>query len=550
MTLRLCLSIEMTGQSAEAAWIRSYSQGRPRLELPEDLTFHGGADRARMDARAAWVRWHDEQCRALFRPEQWHWYQIFEQARADTLASAELLGISVNLSLPKALDEQSDPSVVLYRIARKCLSGQETDLDAEQAVIRKRRSIWKRLSRRIRAEDRGQELIDRLDLDTLVSRLNASRNDLDNTLAFARRIRPLVRHLTGEVKHPDEAESLEEPDAPAPDVLENAADQDETAEDFGGEQAVPEIVRRFPGYRLLTRDFDEIGPAQRWYEPSDAEALSRLDRLDRREARRLAHRLQRQLQRLRLRHWSFDQEEGSLDARRLARLVGDRPDQRVFRVESQSRVPEAAITFLVDQSGSMRGEAHQLAAQALDLAVHTLEVCGLSTEILGYTTVAGKLDHNPVAKRWRGAGSPSSPGRLNALRHIILKSSNQPWRRARRYLGLLLREDFGRENIDGESLYWAHQRLLSRPEDRRILIVLCDGVPYDQATVDANGHAFLLGHLRSVVDSIEAGPVHLLAVGTGRDVSRHYRNSVIVRKPEQIAEVLFAGIAQALELEE
>jgi len=539
----------MTRQSAEAAWIRSYARGRPSLELPEHLPRHGGADRAGMDARAAWNRWHDAQCRALFGPEQWPWYLILEQARTDTLASRELPGISLNLSLPQTLDEQSNPSVLLYRIARKCLSGQETDLEAERAEIRKRRSIWKRLSRRIRAEDRAQEMIDRLDIDTIVSRLTAGRTDLENTLLFARRIRPVVRHLTGEVKHPDEAELLEEQDAPSGDALENAADQDETAEDFGGEQAVPEIVRRFPDYRVLTTDFDEIGPAQRWYRDRDSEALQQLDRLDRRAARRLAHRLQRQLQRLRLRRWSFDQEEGLLDARRLARLVGDRPDRRVFRIESQSQVPEAAITFLVDQSGSMRGEAHQLAAQALDLAVHTLEVCGLSTEVLGYTTVAGQQDHNPVTERWRQSGSPPSPGRLNALRHIILKSSNQPWRRARRYLGLLLRADFGRENIDGESLYWAHQRLLARSEARRVLIVLCDGVPYDQVTVEANGKSLLVDHLRAVIDSIEAGPVHLLAVGTGRDVSRHYRNSVIVRKPEQIAEMLFSGIADALELE-
>jgi len=539
----------MTGQSAEAAWIRSYSRGRPSLELPEKPFLHGGAGRAGMDARAAWIRWHDAQCRALFGPEQWPWYLILEQARTDTLASDELLGISVNLSLPKALDEQSDPSVLLYRIARKCLSEQETDLDAERAVIRKRRSVWKWLSRRIRAEDRAQEMIERLDIDVLISRLAMSRSSLNETLEFARRIRPMVRHLAGEVRHLDDAERDGEEDPPSPDASDSATDQNETAEDFGGEQVPPEIVRRFLGYRVLTTDFDEIGPAQRWYQASDAEALQQLDQMDRRKARRLAHRLQRQLQRLRLRRWSFDQEEGLLDARRLARLVGDRPDQRVFRVESRSRVPEAAITFLVDQSGSMRGEAHQLAAQALDLAVHTLEVCGLSTEVLGYTTVTGKQDHNPVAERWSQSGSPPSPGRLNALRHIILKSSNQPWRRARRYLGLLLRADFGRENIDGESLHWAHQRLLARPEARRILIVLCDGVPYDQATVEANGNLLLVDHLRAVVDSIEAGPAHLLAVGTGRDVSRHYRNSVIVRKPEQIAEVLFSGIAKALELE-
>jgi len=539
----------MTEQSAEAAWIRSYARGRPSLELPEHLPLHRAADRASMDARAAWIRWHDEQCSTLFGPEQWRWYLIIEQARADTLASGELPGVSLNLSLPQALDEQSDASVLLYRIARKCLSGQGTELDAERAEIRKRRSIWTRLGRRMRAWDSGQDMIERLDLDALVSRLTESRACLDDTLEFARSIRPVVRLLAGEARHLDDAERYEEEDSPSADASDSAAAQDETTDDFGGDQAVPEIVRRFPDYRVLTTDFDEIGPAQRWYLESDSEALQQLDRLDRRAAQRLAHRLQRQLQRLRLRRWSFDQEEGLLDARRLARLVGDRPDRRVFRVESQSRVPEAAVTFLVDQSGSMRGEAHQLAAQALDLAVRTLEVCGLSTEVLGYTTVAGKQDHNPVAERWRKSGSPPCLGRLNALRHIILKSSNQPWRRARRYLGLLLRADFGRENIDGESLHWAHQRLLARPEARRILIVLCDGVPYDQATVEANGNSLLVDHLRAVIDSIEAGPVHLLAVGTGRDVSRHYRNSVIVRRPEQIAEVLFAGIAQALELE-
>lgn len=207
-------------------------------------------------------------------------------------------------------------------------------------------------------------------------------------------------------------------------------------------------------------------------------------------------------------------------------------------------MPDACVTLLVDQSGSMRGERQRMAALAIDLAVHSLEVCRVRCEVLGFTTRFGA--DNPVAQAWRKAGSPSAPGRLNALRHVVFKTPSQPWRRARPQLGLLLREAFGFENVDGEALHWAARRLAHRPEPRKILVVLSDGAPYDAATAQANGREYLEHHLRAVIAELESSPIHLVAIGTGQEVGRYYRQAVTVRRPEAVAEVLFDRLGDLL----
>jgi len=184
------------------------------------------------------------------------------------------------------------------------------------------------------------------------------------------------------------------------------------------------------------------------------------------------------------------------------------------------------------------------AALAIDLAVHVLEISGIQCEVLGFTTRYG--ENNPVERRWQRSGRSGRPGRLNALRHIIFKSARQPWRRCRPHLGLLLRDGFGHENIDGESLHWAAQRLFSLDVQRRILMVLSDGAPFDQATASANGREFLCDHLRTVVRRLDALPLHLLALGTGADVSRFYRQAVVLKDPEAVAETLFERLGDLL----
>jgi cobaltochelatase CobT len=192
----------------------------------------------------------------------------------------------------------------------------------------------------------------------------------------------------------------------------------------------------------------------------------------------------------------------------------------------------------------MRGARQQITAQAIDLAVHALEACQIRCEVLGFTTRFGAK--NPIVDQWRRMGSPIEPGRLNALRHIVYKTPNQPWRGNRHQLGLLLREGFGHENIDGEALHWAACRLMRQPQPRKILIVLSDGSPYDRSTALANGRTYLENHLREVITKIELSPIHLVALGASQDVGRFYRHALKLHQPESVAEVLFDQLAELL----
>jgi cobaltochelatase CobT len=260
--------------------------------------------------------------------------------------------------------------------------------------------------------------------------------------------------------------------------------------------------------------------------------------------RRLAHRLQRRLQAARLRRWSFEQHDGLLDSRRLARLLIPAADPAVFRRESEIPMPEACVVLLVDQSSSMRGAPRQIALLAVDLAVRALELFQVRCELLGYTTRFGA--DNPLTRDWATAGKPQAPGRLNAVRHIIYKTADQRWRRARRHVGLMLAAGFGRENIDGEALIWAASRLRMRPEPNKVLVVLSDGVPYDAATVAANGRLFLHDHLRAAIARIESGPIQLAAIGAGQHVGRYYRNALTLRDAREVAPVLLAHLGDVL----
>ena len=182
--------------------------------------------------------------------------------------------------------------------------------------------------------------------------------------------------------------------------------------------------------------------------------------------------------------------------------------------------------------------------QAIDLAVQTLEACRISCEVLGYTTVAG--EDNPVYRAWHAHGQPPSPGRLNALRHMIYKSAHDPWRRVRPSLGLMLRADFGRENLDGEALDWAARRLAALPEPRKILLVLSDASPFDAATVAVHGRGYLETHLRQVITAIDASAIQLVAIGTSHRVGYYYRQAVVLNRNESVADTLFAQLGQLL----
>ena len=299
-------------------------------------------------------------------------------------------------------------------------------------------------------------------------------------------------------------------------------------------------------YKVYTRSHDEIVPAERLAD--DGELTELRLKLDR-EVRsmhsvvaRLARKLERLLLSQQLRQWKFDLEEGALDAAKLARIVVDPLASLSFKQEQDSDFKDTVVSVLIDNSGSMRGRPIMLAALCADVLARTLERCGVKVEILGFTTQAW----NGGASRadWIAEGRRSAPGRLSDLRYIIYKAADAPWRRARRNLGLMLREDLLKENIDGEALLWAHERLLARSEGRRILMVISDGVPLDEATLSINPGSYLEQHLRNVVRWIERrSPIELVAIGIGHDVTDYYQRAVAIAGAEQLGVAMVDQLA-------
>ncbi len=299
-------------------------------------------------------------------------------------------------------------------------------------------------------------------------------------------------------------------------------------------------------YQVFAREFDEIVAADAL---CDAEELAHLRRqLDAQVAHlqgivsALANRLQRRLLAYQNRWWEFDIEEGLLDTGRLARVVTNPLYPLSYKIEKESEFRDTVVSLLIDNSGSMRGRPISIAAISADVLARTLERCGVKVEILGFTTRAWKGGQS--REKWVAQGKGENPGRLNDLRHIVYKAADQPWRRARRNLGLMLREGLLKENIDGEALLWAHERLVARPEERRILMVISDGAPVDDATLSTNPGNYLENHLREVIAWIEnRSPVELTAIGIGHDVTRYYRRAVTVVDAEELGGVMMRNLA-------
>jgi cobaltochelatase CobT len=257
---------------------------------------------------------------------------------------------------------------------------------------------------------------------------------------------------------------------------------------------------------------------------------------------RLANRLQRRLMAQQARSWDFDQEEGMLDAARLARVITSPGHSLSYKVERETEFKDTVVSLLIDNSGSMRGRPISIAATCADVLARTLERCGVATEILGFTTRGWKGGQS--REQWLSEGRPPHPGRLNDLRHIVYKRADEPYRHARRSLGLMMREGLLKENIDGEALLWAHSRLLARPEERRILLVISDGAPVDDSTASANGGTYLERHLRQIIGWIEGrSSIELAAIGIGHDVTRYYSRAVTIMDAEQLGGALIEQLA-------
>lgn len=334
-----------------------------------------------------------------------------------------------------------------------------------------------------------------------------------------------------------------EPGDGDPELSEGDQPQRRTNDDDG---------RPTDGYRAFTTAFDETIGAEELCDPNELARLRAL--LDQQLVQlssivaRLANRLQRRLLAQQNRSWMFDLEEGVLDTARLTRVITDPTAPLSFKEESESPFRDTVVTLLLDNSGSMRGRPIMVAAVCADILARTLERCGVKVEVLGFTTRAWKGGQSREA--WISAGKPPEPGRLNDLRHIIYKAADAPWRRSKKNLGLMMREGLLKENIDGEALLWAHDRLLARGESRRILMVISDGSPVDDSTQSANASLYLDKHLRGVIGWIEErSPVELLAIGIGHDVTRWYRKALTITDVEQLGGAMTEKLAELFEAE-
>ena len=305
--------------------------------------------------------------------------------------------------------------------------------------------------------------------------------------------------------------------------------------------------QRQPLYQPFVTEFDEVVQAE---DLCDEDELNRLRlHLDQQLASlqgiigRLANRLQRRLLAQQSRSWEFDLEEGLLDAGRLSRVVTNPTHPLSYKIEKETEFRDTIVTLLIDNSGSMRGRPITVAAMSADILARTLERCGVKVEILGFTTRAWK--GGQAREKWLADNKPTNPGRLNDLRHILYKSADAPWRRARKSLGLMLREGLLKENIDGEALLWAHSRMVHRPEQRKILMVISDGAPVDDSTLSVNPGNYLERHLREVITMLESrSEVELTAIGIGHDVTRYYTRAVTIMDAEQLGGTMMDRLAE------
>ena len=342
-----------------------------------------------------------------------------------------------------------------------------------------------------------------------------------------------------------DAEAAEAPSAEMPDDAE-MGDAENAGRAAAAAPSRPQRAAR-PRLQAFITKLRRGGRAEDLCEPEELDRLrgyldKQLSHLQGVVAR-LANRLQRRLMAQQNRAWEFDLEEGMLDPARLSRVIIDPLHPLSFKREKDTNFRDTVVTLLLDNSGSMRGRPITVAATCADILARTLERCGVKVEILGFTTRAWKGGQSREA--WLAAGKPANPGRLNDLRHIIYKSADAPWRRARKNLGLMMREGLLKENIDGEALDWAHKRLLARPEQRRILMMISDGAPVDDSTLSVNPGNYLERHLRWVIEEIETrSPVELIAIGIGHDVTRYYRRAVTIVDAEELGGAMTEKLAE------
>ena len=561
----------------------------PPRDLPPDV-----AAIARGDADAAALRLahHDAAAHSVHKPSgdiAREVYEAAETARIESLGANAMPGTAANLdaalarrceaeSLNQINDRDSAPlSLAVEFLLRERLTGRPLP-DAAKAIA----DLW-RSEVEAKAADPIEQLV----------------TQLHDQPAFAKTVRSMIRDLTSGEESQDDAEEASDEDSEASEEQENRSGEDDASgeeqdgasmeeiqagesDDVDGDETNVQVDQdadmdaednpdeaddgakplrpNYTGedaadyvYRVFTRANDEVANAP---DLCDPEELTRLRAyLDHQlqslqgAVSKLANKLQRRLMAQQNRSWSFDLEEGVLDTARLTRIITDPTAPLSFKQEDDSQFRDTVVTLLLDNSGSMRGRPIMVAALCADILARTLERCGVKVEILGFTTKAWKGGLS--REDWVKAGKPAGPGRLNDLRHIIYKSADAPWRRARKNLGLMMREGLLKENIDGEALLWGYDRLMARPEQRKIMMVISDGAPVDDSTLSVNVGNYLERHLREVISFVEdRSPVELIAIGIGHDVTRYYKRAVTIVDAEQLGGAMTEQLASLFDEDE
>ena len=538
------------------------------------------------DEFALKLRYHDEAVHARSSPrsagpaqEMFEWV---EDARVASIGSLRMEGVARNLDASLeaickqaafdtvTAETEAPLSVAVGLIVRQRLTGRELPPSAENVV-----RFWRDF-----VEERAGRHIDSL------------ADCVHDQGEFAGRCRSILADLgfAADIEDPPEmqdsdqdVETVEDGEPEAEFAPEDVAlDEDSLGDEDGeGEPTVVEMdadfdlselgaesepeespnylpddagrIRMDFNYRAFTEEFDEVALAKDLCEPEELLRLRQL--LDQQllslqhATSKLANRLQRRLLAKQNRSWEFDLDEGILDTSRLPQVVVDPMNPLAFKQEKETEFRDTVVTMLIDSSGSMRGRSITIAAVCGDILGRTLERCSVRVEILGFTTRAWRGGQS--REEWINAGKPANPGRLNDLRHIVYKAADDPWRHARRNLGLMMREELLKENIDGEALIWAHNRLVVRHEQRKVLMVISDGLPVDNSTLLVNPSSYLEQHLKYAIETIENhSPVELIAIGIGHDVTHHYKRAVTITDAEQLGGAITDQLASLFDVQQ
>lgn len=571
----------------------SFSRGKPyiqgnraRIRLPEkglseeDLAvLRGSADKFALE-----MRYHDENTHRKNRPQAGIAQELFdsvEEARVASIGGYLMKGVGNNLNAQLEqycqtnnyqafIDPESAPlGEAVGLLIREKISGESLPATAKHLL-----DLWRgyiedklgddleNLDKYIYDQREFQKITKKIITDLGLSDQYGEENsegetddaeDEDQEMDSEAGDEDSEQDMSGDSDMSDSIDGDVAVDMESMDQAEIEGDEDQAGEP-------PDLVMeknwlrpKESSYKVFTTAFDETINADELSDPVELDRLRGV--LDKHlhnsqvVISKLANRLQRKLMAQQNRTWEFDLDEGMLDSSRLPNIIMDPFHSLAFKQEKDMRFKDTVVSLLIDSSGSMRGRSITIAAICADILGRTLERCSVKVEILGFTTKAWRGGDS--RELWLQQGKVPQPGRLNDLRHIIYKSADQPWRRSRRNLGLMMREELLKENIDGEALLWAHSRINTRPEDRKILMVISDGLPVDNSTLLVNPSNYLEQHLKYAIDLVENhSPVQLVAIGIGHDVTHHYSRAVTITDAEQLGDAMTEQLVDLFDAEE